>query len=419
MLILLKLSSSTGTPSTYSWTFPGGTPATSSEQNPIISYNSAGTYTVTLNVANLNGDDSEIQTTFITVLSPQNLPLIEGFTGIAFPPLGWSILNTDQGSTWTRNSTVGLAPSSGNSMIFLNYSENDIGNQDEFRSPILSFTNLLSAQISFDVAYAAYNASYIDGLEVLISSDCGFTWNSLYLKTGLTVGPGNLPTAPPTTSNFTPTSAQWRNETINLDQYIGEPSVRIAFRNLPAYGNNLYIDNINISGVFIPPPVANFSSSTPLICQGETVQYIRAKLSNEVRYRNVALNNTILYQNVMDGDSVYNVPEIVTRHSLYYTNEFFKKALFLQTGVTFSYFSRYYMNRYDPLLAEFYVQNTSELGDFPRIDFFINAKIRQTRIFLKAEHLNSSFTGYNFYSAPNYPYRDFIVRFGIVWNFFL
>ena len=70
-------------------------------------------------------------------------------------------------------------------------------------------------------------------------------------------------------------------------------------------------------------------------------------------------------------------------------------------------------------VAEFYVQNTTEVGDFPRIDFFINAKIRQTRLFLKAEHLNSSFTGYNFYSAPNYPYRDFIVRFGIVWNFFL
>jgi hypothetical protein len=151
----------------------------------------------------------------------------------------------------------------------------------------------------------------------------------------------------------------------------------------------------------------------------ETVNYIRAKLSNEVSYRNFALNNTILYQNVMAGDAVYNVPEIVTRHSLYYTNEFFKKALFLQTGVTFSYFSSYYMNRYDPLLAEFYVQNNTKLGDFPRIDFFINAKIRQTRIFLKAEHLNSSFTGYKYYSAPNYPYRDFIVRFGIVWNFFL
>lgn len=151
----------------------------------------------------------------------------------------------------------------------------------------------------------------------------------------------------------------------------------------------------------------------------KTVNYIRAKLSNEISYSNFSLNNTVLYQTVTEGEEVLNVPQIVTRHSLYYTNELFKKALFLQTGVTFSYFSSYYMNRYDPLLAEFYVQNTTEVGNFPRIDFFINAKIRQTRLFLKAEHLNSSFTGYNFYSAPNYPYRDFIVRFGIVWNFFL
>jgi len=51
-------------------------------------------------------------------------------------------------------------------------------------------------------------------------------------------------------------------------------------------------------------------------------------------------------------------------------------------------------------------------------DYFINAKIKQARLFLKAEHFNSSFTSSNFYTAPNYPYRDFMVRFGIIWNFF-
>ena len=150
-----------------------------------------------------------------------------------------------------------------------------------------------------------------------------------------------------------------------------------------------------------------------------TLNYIRVKFSNEISYKKFALNNTILFQNVFDGDEVLNVPQLVTRHSFYYTNEFFKKALFLQTGITFSYFSSYSMNAYDPLLAEFYTQNTTDIGDFPRIDFFINAKISQARIYLKAEHLNSSFTGNDFYSAPNYPYRDFTVRFGIVWNFFL
>jgi len=151
----------------------------------------------------------------------------------------------------------------------------------------------------------------------------------------------------------------------------------------------------------------------------DAVNYVRLKLSKEFRYGKFALNNTIRYQKVLDGEGVLNVPEIVTRNTLYYSSHFFEKALFLQTGVTFSYFSAYNMNAYDPLMAEFYVQNKTEIGGFPRLDFFINAKIQQTRIYLKAEHFNSSLTGYNYYSAPNYPYRDFAIRFGIVWNFFL
>ena len=93
--------------------------------------------------------------------------------------------------------------------------------------------------------------------------------------------------------------------------------------------------------------------------------------------------------------------------------------MYIQTGVTFKYFNEYNMNGYHPLLAEFYVQTDKKYGNFPRLDFFINAKVRQTRIYLKAEHFNSSFTGYNYFSAPNNPYRDFTVRFGIVWNFFM
>ena len=103
---------------------------------------------------------------------------------------------------------------------------------------------------------------------------------------------------------------------------------------------------------------------------------------------------------------------------MYYTDYVFKNAMQIQTGFTFQYFSKYYANDYNPLLGEFYTQNETKIGDFPLIDFFINAKVKQARLFLKAEHFNSAWTGYNFYSAPNYPYRDFLVRFGIVWNFF-
>lgn len=151
----------------------------------------------------------------------------------------------------------------------------------------------------------------------------------------------------------------------------------------------------------------------------ESITYIRVKANKEIRYKNLALDNTIMYQKVDDANKVYNVPEFITRNTLYYSNEIFKKALSFQTGVIFNYFTSYNMNGYDPILAEFYTQNEQQLGGFPRFDLFLNAKVRQTRIYFKAEHVNAAFTGFDYFSAPNYPYRDFTIRFGLVWNFFL
>ncbi|TNJ42610.1 putative porin [Tamlana fucoidanivorans] len=149
-----------------------------------------------------------------------------------------------------------------------------------------------------------------------------------------------------------------------------------------------------------------------------TINYLRVRLDKEFKVGKFALNNTIEYQNVTDKDSVLNVPEFNTRNTLYFSSHVFKKALYLQTGFTFNYFTEFFMNAYNPIMAEFYVQKERKFGGFPRLDFFLNAQIRRTRIYFKAEHFNSSVTGYNYYSAPTYPYRDFIVRFGLVWNFF-
>jgi len=92
--------------------------------------------------------------------------------------------------------------------------------------------------------------------------------------------------------------------------------------------------------------------------------------------------------------------------------------LFFQTGFSVKYFSKFYANEYNPAISSFHIQNDRKIGEFPLIDFFANAKIKQTRVFLKVEHFNSTLTGNSFYSSPSYPYRDFIVRFGLVWNFF-
>lgn len=149
-----------------------------------------------------------------------------------------------------------------------------------------------------------------------------------------------------------------------------------------------------------------------------SINYLSIKLEKEIKFGKFALDNTILYQKSSENDHILNVPEIVTRNTIYFSDHFFKRALFLQTGFTLNYFTKYSANEYNPLIGDFFVQNETKIGNFPMVDFFINAKIRQTRIYLKAEHFNSAFTGNKFYSSPTNPYKDFLIRFGLVWNFF-
>jgi hypothetical protein len=177
-------------------------------------------------------------------------------------------------------------------------------------------------------------------------------------------------------------------------------------------------DHLYFADVSTPDQIALRQQIIAPAQYANTINYLSVKASNEFKYGKFALDNTILYQKVDQSNAILNVPEFLTRNTLYFSQEMFRKALFLQTGVTFNYFTNYYANEYNPVIAEFFVQNNKEIGNFTNFDFFINAKIQRTRIYLIAEHFNSSFSGNNFYSSPNNPYRDFMIRFGLVWNFF-
>ena len=149
------------------------------------------------------------------------------------------------------------------------------------------------------------------------------------------------------------------------------------------------------------------------------ITYLKVKANKEFTYWKLALDNTVMYQNVSSGSSVFRVPELVTRNTLYYKDYWFKgKPMLVNIGATFNYFTSYKMNAYNPLLAEFTIQNTQEIG-YPSVDVFFNAQVRRTRLFLKIDNVTSGFTEKNYFSAPNYPYRDFTIRFGLVWNWFI
>lgn len=69
---------STENPISWNWSFPGGSPASSGAQNPTVSYNTAGTYSVTLTVTNAGGSDTYVQNTLMTVYALPAAPVVTG-----------------------------------------------------------------------------------------------------------------------------------------------------------------------------------------------------------------------------------------------------------------------------------------------------------------------------------------------------
>jgi PKD repeat protein len=261
------------TPTSWSWTFQGGTPATSTVQNPTgVTWTTPGTYSVSLTATNGNGSDVETKLTYITVLGSQAPPLVEGFEAVTFLPTGWTPNNVNNDALFWTRATTGFSSTA--SAMFDNYNLDVAGARDEMWAPRLNTTGFTTLSLAFDVAYARYDATYSDTLEVLVSTDCGTTWNTVYLKGGGPVGGSALATAPDQTATiFVPTAGQWRNETVNLNTYANQASVLVIFRNRGHYGQALYVDNINITGTASALPSATFTTSATSICAGTPVNF--------------------------------------------------------------------------------------------------------------------------------------------------
>ncbi len=199
-----------------------------------------------------DGSDNVAETEFLVNLGALALPLQQGFETSGFPYDGYTLYNPDGGEGWERTDDGAAL---GEYSIYINHFNNNApGEIDEFVVPAYDFTGLTEVFFTFDVAYALYTASgeFSDTLEVLVSADCGATWESVYKKAN-----PELQTAPVHTINFKPTDDEWRNESIDLSSYIGEDQVFVKFRTITDYENNLYVDNININNGEVPQSVVS------------------------------------------------------------------------------------------------------------------------------------------------------------------
>ena len=226
----------------------------------------------------------------------------------------------------------------------------------------------------------------------------------------------------------------WDNTHLENQQF----NTRSAFISHPKWGRIqgewTSIDNFTFLNNTTPLRNLNEKFRVEVLQINKKIDYLKARLDQRIDFGNFSWVNNVQYQKVnqeedsdalLSGPIALNVPEWLVRSTIMLTSSLFNKALFFQSGATFVFFTDYYADQYNPLLAEFVTQNNVKIGEYPRVDFFFNAKIKSSRIFFKLENISSTIehlinidTPYDYYAAPYTPYRDFSIRFGLIWNFF-
>ena len=249
-----------GTNNTFNWTgnlAPGDSinvtlgPITAPTPNT-FTFNASTTNPNSTTDANATNDAASALSQIIVATAT---PYTEDFSGGAIPANMLIREQPTSGSQWAYNAVNGNGAAGTGSIFMDNYSTNNAGELDLVYLPWLDFSTQNGAQLTFDVAYARYGASNSDTLAVYASNDCGQTYSIVYRKGGTdlaTVGTDQ-------TAAFTPTATQWRNETVNLAAYDGSSHVRLIFINEGGYGNNVYLDNINIGSNVVPTGDAGIS----------------------------------------------------------------------------------------------------------------------------------------------------------------
>lgn len=269
----------------------GGTPVTQNISpalpfgyTTVVSFGSVpvtpGTYTIKFYTTNPNGvnpdevPSNDTLTTTLTVAPPVSLPVIEGFEGNTFPPPGWTIRNPHGDFTWER---VSPGHNSNFSAAIDNYNNDGNGRTDELRTPNINFTNADSViLVSFDVAHKYYpDPVNYDTLTVLVSNDCGSTFTTVYKKWG-----AELATADTSEVAYTtPVDPDWRTEKFTLSgSILSTGNIIVVFRNSNRFGNNIFLDNINIAR---PDPgdlqLVSIDQPATIICSPSTAPAVTVK----------------------------------------------------------------------------------------------------------------------------------------------
>ncbi|MBK9557881.1 MAG: Omp28-related outer membrane protein [Bacteroidetes bacterium] len=248
-----------GAAATYPWTGSIAAGATGTISLPTATLAGAGAHDIEVEIVSVTDIDinmvNDNVASSIGLLDVAVPSVVEGFVEATYPPANWVVDNLNDGTGWSRATGAGGYGESTTSTKadFYNIA---VGTFDLYlpKMDFSTFTGDLN--LVFDRAYAMYNATFVDILQIQVSEDCGANWADLYEKSG-----SDLNTAPNSTSLFKPDDDEWETDELDMSAYAGKSDVLVRFHAISGYGNNLYLDNIRLAaptGIFNIPTLNQF-----------------------------------------------------------------------------------------------------------------------------------------------------------------
>ena len=297
------------------WSFAGGSPSVSTDSTVEVTYNAAGDYSVTLEVSNSSGSETTTITNYIKVLGApgHGFPYSEGFEnlGSTFPDnVSFAVINPANDYTWSINNNYSSAGSK--SVYIQNYTANT-EDVDQLISGTIDLSVLDPSEtvtFSFDYAYHKKNAGDDEWLKVLVSKDCGETWSQRKVLHGSTLS------SQTSSTNYTPNDDDWKTVTFsNISSSYYVNNFRFKFQFESENGNNIYIDNINITA-------PGYAGAEDIVANQKSATVFPNPSSNATTIRLSGYENTevnIVVYNVM-GEKVFDAYNGIVNDGIFSTD---------------------------------------------------------------------------------------------------
>ncbi len=185
----------------------------------------------------------------LNVIDPSNtyaIPYTTDFTAAGFPYANWRNENPDGSIGWEiyGSSTA----SQGNVAMILTYYYDVIGQLDYLVTAPYNLSTASNPGLNFKVANRRYSATYYDKLSVEVATSCDGPWTQVWTKESAALATG----ADFGSGVWEPTAASdWRSEGVSLANYANTPSLFVRFVSENHYGNNVFLDDINVTDNFV------------------------------------------------------------------------------------------------------------------------------------------------------------------------